>query len=676
MNYRPDIDGLRALAVIGVVLNHAGLGLSGGYVGVDVFFVISGYLIASLMLNDLDAGTFSLAHFWERRIRRIVPALVVVVAASFLAGWFILVPKAYELFGRSVVSVVAIRSNEFFGRHTDYFAPAAEEKPLLHTWSLAVEEQFYLIAPLLFWGAMRLRRRAWLSPLVVVLGVASFVWAIWSTSRSGGSAYYQLGTRAWEPLAGVLTALLCRRVIIWPRAVREIAAATGLAAIVWACFACDAKTPFPGLATLPPVMGAVLLIVAGHAVGTVAPPENARLSHDSASGSPSPTASVVQRLLASRWAVGIGLISYSLYLWHWPVLAFTKAAGIALVSVAERVLPVLASLSLAWLTYLYVEQPFRKRRLLSERRPLFAMAAVALGCLVVAGQTLRWTDGMATRLPDAARRFVATHPQEEQYNRNHFAADVPRGLLRIGEPGKSPRILVWGDSHAMAVLPALDDACRAAGVAAECALGYSRPPVIRHSTQSNDRDRLDSDAFGQAVIEHVRRSDHEVVLLAAIWHSYFGSPQFPDALIETVGELRDAGKQVYFLRHIPSFDVNVGPRLVYDAWHGHDLMKYALPMERYAAQCRPYEGLQAALVEQGVRVLDPLPYFRVRSADGRIAPFDQGGSLYHDGGHLSAYGARVIGPIFDPVIAEAAHGPLTAEKGREPAADGGTTIRR
>ena len=659
MTYRPDIDGLRALAVLAVVLHHAGIGLSGGYVGVDIFFVISGYLIASLMLNDLDAGTFSLAHFWERRIRRIMPALAVVVGVSFVVGWFVLVPKAYEMFGRSVVSLAAIRSNEFFARHTGYFAAAADEKPLLHTWSLAVEEQFYLLAPLVFWGVARLRRRTWLVPLVGLATIASFVWALRATSAPGGPAYFQLATRAWEPLAGVLTALYLRRPLGWEEASRQWAGVAGLALIAWSCFMCDATAVFPGLATLPPVLGTVLLIVSGHTTGNSADPRTA-----------------VQRWLSSRWAVGIGLISYSLYLWHWPLLVFVKTSGLAMASVAERALPVLAAVGLAWLTYRYVEQPFRKRQWLSGRRPLFAATAAALLCLVAAGQALRTTEGMASRLPEHAQKFVTTHLQDERYNRNLLAADVPHGLLRVGAPNAAARILVWGDSHAMAVLPAIDDACREAGIAAECALGSSRPPVIRHSTQATERERLESDAFGRAVIEHLRKSEVEVVLLAAIWNSYFGSPQFSTAVIETVRELRAAGKQVYFLRHVPTFDVNVGPRLVYDAWYGRDMMKLAMTVDRYEAQCRPYEGLMSTLVEQGVKVLDASPYLRAEPTGELITPFDAGGAFYLDSNHLSAYGARAIRPVFGPMIDEAAHGPQTAERRLRATGDDPPPLRR
>jgi peptidoglycan/LPS O-acetylase OafA/YrhL len=653
MTYRPDIDGLRALAVLAVVLNHAGIGLSGGFAGVDVFFVISGYLIASLMLNDLDAGTFSLAHFWERRIRRIVPALSIVVGVSFVVGWFALMPQEYEMFGRSVVSLAAIRSNVFFARHIGYFAAAADEKPLLHTWSLAVEEQFYLLAPLVLWGVVRLRRQAWLTPLVGMATIAGFIWAVRASTVPGGPAYFQLATRAWEPLAGVLTALYLRRSIVWEEASRQWAGVAGLALIAWSCCMCDATTVFPGVATLLPVLGTVLLIVSGHRGGNSVEPMTA-----------------AQRWLSSRWAVGIGLISYSLYLWHWPLIVLAKSLGWESATLLARSLLVAASLGLAYLTYRYVERPFRRRDGGFGCRFVWCAAAVVLAVLACAGQMLRWNDGAPWRLPEQARLLADTGLQEERYNQNHAAADVPRRLLRLGTAGPV-RLVVWGDSHAMAVLPAIDEACRREGVAGEAAVGYSRPPVIRHSTQATRQERQEADAFGRAMIEHVRRSEAEVVLLAAIWQSYFGSPEFGDSLVETARELRAAGKEVYFLRHVPTFDVDVGERLVFDCWRGRDLAKLSMSPEQYAAQCRIYEGVLAKLRDAGVKALDPIPYLRREAPDERIPPYDSGGAFYCDANHLSAYGARVIGPVFGPMIDEAAHGPLTAERKLPPQATGG-----
>src|SRR3954464_14933807 len=206
-NYRPDIDGLRALAVLPVLLFHADLACPGGYVGVDVFFVISGYLITSLILKDLDRGTFSLADFWMRRIRRILPALVAVTMVTALAGWFLLIPSAYASLGKSIVGLALLVSNMQFWRETGYFTATAEEKPLLHTWSLAVEEQFYLFVPVLLLmlaRVLRLRRAFW---LIALAAVASLGLSIYGTKWYAAATFYLLPTRAWELFVGSLLAI-------------------------------------------------------------------------------------------------------------------------------------------------------------------------------------------------------------------------------------------------------------------------------------------------------------------------------------------------------------------------------------------------------------------------------------------------------------------------------------
>ena len=630
LSYRPDIDGLRAVAVLSVVLCHAGIAAQGGYVGVDVFFVISGYLIASLMLRDLKAGTFSLAHFWERRIRRIMPALFVVVAASFLVGWFLLVPKAYQMFGRSVVSLMLLRSNAFFARHTDYFASGDEAKPLLHTWSLSVEEQFYLLVPLLFWGAMRLRRQAWLGPIVGALALISFGCSVYGTSIGSRPAYFALSTRAWEIFAGVLTAIFLPSVPRMATRAREFAAALGLLGVALPCFLYDASTPFPGVAALPPVLGTVLLIVFG-----------ARAEQ--------PT--WVYRVLASRPAVSMGLISYSLYLWHWPLIVFLKSHGEWLSTAWGRGFVIAASTGLAFITYRYVERPFRRGDYLATRPRLIVATASVFVCLVTAGQVLRYSNGMVERLPPRAQLLARTGAENDSYCCLHQAEDVPHNLLRVGAAGVEPRLLVWGDSHAGVLMPVIDEMCQNSGAAARLAMFASRPPVIHHCTQASPRDRAAANAFGTAVIQYAKSSSIDTVLLAGVWSSYFTLPGFAESLLETVDELRTAGKRVYFLKDVPKFDFDVAASLIHCEWHGNDVGKLSVSLQEYEAANR-HETMLPLLLARGVNILDPIPYLQAESSSDTIPACNSQGSFYFDANHISLHGARVIQPVFMPVVDE------------------------
>jgi peptidoglycan/LPS O-acetylase OafA/YrhL len=263
MKYRAEIDGLRAVAVLSVLFFHANIGVSGGYVGVDVFFVISGYLITGLILKECDRGTFRIVEFWERRVRRIVPVLTVVVLSCLVAGWFLLLPLDFKELGQSVVAQAMLLSNVYFWRESGYFAQAAEVKPLLHTWSLAVEEQFYLIYPVALVALTRLSRKALVATIVFLCSV-SLILSIYSSYRHPSANFYLLPTRAWELLMGsFLAALPTQRASI--RWLTECLSWGGLISILCAACLYGDDTRFPGIAALLPCVGTALVIWAnGH----------------------------------------------------------------------------------------------------------------------------------------------------------------------------------------------------------------------------------------------------------------------------------------------------------------------------------------------------------------------------------------------------------------------------
>lgn len=431
MNHRREIDGLRALAVLPVILFHAGFAaFSGGFVGVDVFFVISGYLITGIILAEREAGRFSLLRFYERRARRILPALFVVVAATLMVAWCWLMPGHMKALSTSVLAVCGYASNVLFASESGYFDTAAELKPLLHTWSLGVEEQFYLLCPPLILLAWRLGRGG----LVVVLGLvalASLAWAQWAVQHQPAGAFFLLPARAWELLVGSLLACHAARAqpATWPHWVQQGGSLLGLGLLLGAMAAFDAHTPFPGLYALVPTLGTALLIA-------LATPHT-----------------LVGQWLGQRWLVGLGWISYSAYLWHQPLFVLARHRSLHEPGPAVFGGLTVATLALAYLTWRWVEQPWRDRARLGSQA---VWAMTVLGSLVLAG--IGWA-GHHTRGHFWRASLQARMQQVEHKVRPNLGLGAHcEGRFTLSAHCRTsdrPQVLVWGDSHAMHLVPGL-----------------------------------------------------------------------------------------------------------------------------------------------------------------------------------------------------------------------------
>ena len=431
MQYRREIDGLRAVAVVPVILFHAGVGgFSGGYVGVDVFFVISGYLITSLIVGDLEGGRFSIAEFYARRARRILPALLTVIVACIPFAWLWMPPDRLEAFFRSVASVGLFISNFYFAAQEGYFATAAEEQPLLHTWSLAVEEQYYLLFPVLMWLGWRYAR-PYVTHGVIVVGLLSFAAAELATRTPASGTFFLPHLRAWELLIGSATALLLRdRRRVDPRLGAGLGV-VGLVLITTAVVAFDASTPFPSAYALVPTVGAALVIIGAS------------------------QANVAGRVLSTRALVGIGLVSYSAYLWHFPLFAFARIRSRDEPSVTLLVALGVVSIALAVVTWRFVEQPFRDKRRLPRRAALVFGGLVSAG-LVIVGLVGQQADGFPQRLD---RQELAVYEQlqsateDKRYDDGacRFSAENVTSDLVERFDGcldrYGPAVLVVGDSH-------------------------------------------------------------------------------------------------------------------------------------------------------------------------------------------------------------------------------------
>jgi peptidoglycan/LPS O-acetylase OafA/YrhL len=350
--YRADVDGLRAVAVLAVVLFHAFPGwLTGGFIGVDVFFVISGFLISNVIVSDLGAGSFSIGDFYLRRVKRIFPALIVVLSVCYVFAWYALFPDEYKAFAKHVAAAAGFVSNFVLWSESGYFDTAAETKPLLHLWSLGIEEQFYVLWPLVLW----LTGKRYRLSLTLALLVASLVADERMLTRDISGAFYSPHLRAWELLFGSLLAQLGR--VQHCQRIKQVLSVGGLTLLAIGLFSFTKETAFPGKWALVPVVGATAIIAAG------------------------PDGFVNRTLLSSRVAVFIGLVSYPLYLWHWPLLAFARILESQTPALWIRVVAVLLSIALAYLTFRFVERPLRFGSHGKQKAGLLALLMVMLGVL-------------------------------------------------------------------------------------------------------------------------------------------------------------------------------------------------------------------------------------------------------------------------------------------------------
>ncbi len=372
MQYRREIDGLRALAVVPVILFHAGIqGFSGGFVGVDIFFVISGYLITSIIVAELETDNFTIAGFYERRARRILPALFFVMLVSLPLAWWLLLPHELIAFGRSIIAVIVFASNILFWQESDYFATDSELIPLLHTWSLAVEEQYYVIFPVLLLVCWKLGLR-WLTTIIATIAIVSLGLAEWGWRHDASGNFYLLPSRAWELMAGAGCALYLRHKTPPTGTISQLLSLSGLGLLLLSVLWLDDTIPFPSLYAILPVLGTSLIIL---------------FAHDN---------NWAGKLLSLPVFVGIGLISYSAYLWHQPMFAFAR-----LYYADEPALLVMLGLTvlafiLAFVSWRFIERPFRQPRQFN-RQQIFIMALTGSVVFVVVALVLIVLEGIPAR---------------------------------------------------------------------------------------------------------------------------------------------------------------------------------------------------------------------------------------------------------------------------------------
>ncbi|MFJ4141156.1 acyltransferase family protein [Pseudomonas sp. NPDC089734] len=568
LDYRPEIDGLRAVAVVPVILFHAGLhGLSGGFVGVDIFFVISGYLITSIILGEMQAGTFSLINFYERRARRILPALFVMMLMCLPLAWLILDPPDLKYFAKSLVAVPTFSSNVLFWLESGYFDATAELKPLLHTWTLAVEEQYYLFFPLflmLGWGL----GRKWLFSLLMIVALASLTISQLGARDDATHTFYLLHARAWELLLGSFIAFY----FSWkprhqgPSLFNQGATMLGALLIAYALVFFDSSTSFPGLNALVPTLGAALIIL-------FATPHT-----------------WVGRLLSTRAFVLIGMISYSAYLWHQPLFAFARQ-----VSLTEPGLPLMLSLALlslvfAWLSWRFVEQVFRKKGHFS-RRQVFMFGGATSTLFIALGMTGYLNNGFTQRFNVDPAIFEAfADPQIRHGCDRHYGGqgwDIDFCLLGAADKGRPPELAIFGDSHAEALLSTFDAIARERNEAiVHIGLGGCLPLLGVDVAHGNYEAGV-CETLANREFEYVMKHNIKKVVLVSRWTLYtdgdYGDRKmsqyflvsrdsqersreasralFQSALHRTVQAYRGLGVEVFIVAQVPQQMIN--PKSLY-----------------------------------------------------------------------------------------------------------------
>jgi peptidoglycan/LPS O-acetylase OafA/YrhL len=620
--YRADIDGLRALAILPVLLFHLGVpGLPGGFVGVDIFFVISGFVITRGLWADLDSGRFSLGGFYERRVRRLLPALGATLAATTIAAWLVLLPSSLIHYSQSLAASAVSAANLFLWVGSSYFAPDSRQVPLMHLWSLAVEEQFYLLFPVLLAAGHHRFRRA-CGPAFLALALISFAFNLLLLPVAPSATFFLLPTRLWELLAGALLALYPVRA--GPGWWRHTAAAAGIALIALPVLTYDELTPFPGIAASPPVLGAAALILAGFPQGDGHP------------------ATLISRLLSAPPLVFVGRLSYPLYLVHWPIIVLVREVTMREPSGAMIAAMILGSVALAWAIQRWVEQPLRYAR--ADRRTVIRLAAVVLLAAALAGILGVATRGAPGRLALPAPQSLLTDARWGK-GRCFFEGGADplvwreTACTRVRAAG--PKVLLWGDSFAAHYVPGLEaNAGNVAATIVQYTAAACTPLLDTSGMTPTCR------AFDAHVLDVVRRGRFTHVIIAARWQNW--RARGFDALPATVAALREAGASVTVIGQTPLFAADVQTIAYRTGATGPEANRrtafWPIAVDR---------GINQSLrrAASGANFVDPVAIL----CGGDSCPYKAGSSfLFADDGHFSAVGSSRAVQLLFPFIRDRA----------------------
>ena len=664
MKYREEIDGLRAIAVVPVIIFHTGLpGFGGGYVGVDVFFVISGFLITSIILSELEAGRFSVISFYERRARRILPALFVMMFCSIPFAWWLMPPHQLKEYADSLVATTLFSSNFLFWSESGYFDGAAADKPLLHTWSLAIEEQYYIFFPILlsiFWflGSRKL------SFAIGIIALASFAFSAFGFTSDPNANFYLMPSRAWELLAGSILAFIETNRPLHTRLGNfsvQMLSAAGLVMIIYSIVGYNQQNTNSALSTLLPVAGTWILLAFAVPV------------------------TFVGKLLSHRWLVSTGLASYSAYLWHQPLLAFVRLHEINAPGVVLFGGIFIATGVLAYLSYRFVEMPFRNQHHF-KRRDIFRIALIAAIPLIAIG--LIGANRKIGDLRFSVEELAAIDPigsAKSDCDWHVLMPEFPKvEQCHFGAPGNHAPIILWGDSHAVALVGAADEYFKATGkVGWRVRNRYCQPIVGIFNSRRLSREAVEICEKSQSAMLDVLRSVKPRAIIIAIRWTWWLSPiegeideigfnngeggvevetyrttavlnanGKPDmgaevkeaAIREFIKNFAFVGAPVLIQYPVPEVGWNV-PNLNFK----HLVSTSIIPLEISTSASRFYErnafviGILDSIVEDsGIEAIKVSEIMCNSFINGRCAAQIKGVPLYLDDDHLSNEGAKFV----------------------------------
>jgi len=522
LSYLSHVDGLRAVAILSVIGFHAAPSLvPGGFVGVDIFFVISGFLITSILRREMAERTFLLSSFLARRARRIVPAVAFVVLVSFVAACFILTPEQMSEFGKSLTATALFGANFHFYKTTDYFALAAQERPLLHTWSLAIEEQFYIVWPLVFLFLTTWLRRKLALGIIVAAILISFALFLLNASSNQTYSFFMPQARAWELLIGALLALSIDGLTL-SRRLAQVLAVLGIGGIAVSSFVLSDVAPYPGIATLLATLGTAAVIVACNSQSTL-----------------------VSRALSLKPVVWVGLISYSLYLWHWPILSFARIQSPSAPSPVMLAVLLMISFALAWFSWRYVESPFRGRagEVRISMRGALASAAAVLVAIAGVGLSIKAGHGWSWRLDATSQtvydQMAAGNPLRSRCDglENIFSADGFCGFGRTRESGESFDVAIFGDSNADHFVPMVARLAEDQGLSGRQVTQSTCAPLLgaRRVRQPPWRSEICLE-YQKGIIKFVEANPQlKLAILSANWSNYHRAPGSNGLDIATAG---------------------------------------------------------------------------------------------------------------------------------------------
>ena len=653
-HYRAEIDGLRAVAVIGVVLFHLELGFPGGFVGVDVFFVISGFLITGILKRALQEERFSLRDFWARRVRRIAPAALVMVGVTLLLAGCLQTPERFASLASSAMAHSLLAANYYFSRDAGYFAESSDLEPLLHTWSLALEEQFYLLFPLIM---LLIWKRSQAGTIWFFSGVAllSFLWACWELPHDPEEAFFLLPGRTWELLAGGILAMLPSLRLGGPT--REVLSSIGFTLVLLPMFLFDRSTPFPGPAAVPPVLGAAMIILGGGSTRT-------------------------GRILSRKILVNVGLISYSLYLWHWPLLVFAREVNLEL-NFKWKCSLLLASFAMAYLSWRWVETPFRKGGFLKGKTQALVFGAASSLILVCIALSIKLSGGLPKRYPPELRLII----EDIEWNGAEFTS-AESVAVPIGAEHSGPiDFILWGDSHGASASPAVDHSARQLGLKGRAYVNNGTPPVTGLWFADMDHESAqEMTAMNERVLQEIIAERPALLILVGRWvarcegysqvemigerpshhfatmvvDSMLSEPEFTDSASALLRQLKHMhrrlaahGISLAILQQVPESTTTSNARLFYMRKrfpYLDSLAQFTTSPHAHAARQKRTMDSLAQLSGNGLSIIDPSPQF---FREGKGLKIYAERSYYRDDDHLTRPGSlHYLSPIFHQLFSQ------------------------